>query len=72
MKTHRLSLRYAVNGPLKIAHLLEVGDGPRPATKAEASCRELPHGIEVTLEGARFRFADEAPFAVERENGRVP
>ena len=70
VKTHRVSLRYLANGPLRIAHLLEVGDGLRPDTTAVVTCRELPHALEVVLDGVLFRFATEPPFVVEGPEGR--
>jgi hypothetical protein len=66
VNTHRVSLRYPANEKLTLIHLIEVGDGPQPQDLALAQVRDSPRGLEITLDGSRFRFASQPPFAVEQ------
>jgi hypothetical protein len=65
VNTHRVSLSYQADGPLKLVHLLEVGDDPQPAKPPQAAVRTSARGLEVTLDGATFLFLDRPPFSVE-------
>jgi len=62
--THRISYRYPGGETLTLMHVLEVGDGERPAEAAEVRTARTSHGIELTLGGRTFTFATVAPFAV--------
>lgn len=64
--THRAAYRYAPGDSSCLVHLLEVGDGDRPVEAAPVEARQTPRGIEVLLDGAKYVFAAEAPYAVTR------
>jgi hypothetical protein len=65
--THRVIFRYAAEGALQTVHVIEVGDGMRPAAAVEAKVRETDTAVEVTLAGRTFAFAKQSPFAVTME-----
>ena len=44
-------------------------DGDRPVEAAPVEARQTPRGIEVLLDGAKYIFAAEAPYAVTRGSG---
>lgn len=66
VKTQRVSLRYQSNGPLNLAHLLEVGDGSQPGAPAVVSWRETSSALEATLDGQTFSFSTQPPFGVTK------
>jgi hypothetical protein len=63
VKTHRVSYQYERAGGLTLVHLIELG-GPKRARKTEPTAKPTRAGMEVTLEGTTYLFADRAPFSV--------
>ena len=66
VNTSRASLRYKGNTSLRLVHLLETGDGLAPQPAAAINVNEKVKGLEVHLDGAKFLFSNQTPFAITK------
>jgi hypothetical protein len=64
VRTFRTAFHYPAGTAAVLVHLLETGDGQQPSAPAAVTVDKSASGLAVALDGTRFLFAAEPPFAV--------
>jgi len=65
IKAHRATFTYKGQARLTLVHLIQVGDGDRPADAGRVDLNVTKQAVTITLAGRTFTLAAEAPFGIE-------